>query len=190
MMIGHTVACPVTMNPPILVQALARAVGGSQGGRGRASLPGGDGGGIEVSPPDMRRRAFVLLNRVVNAAVARLKLKTFRGADLLLLTTTGRTTGAQRTTPLLYLREPGRWVVVASNSGVAWEPGWWLNLRTGTPATVELGGASTAVTGQEVTGEERDRLWPVLNERVFNYAQYQAKVDRRLAVAALTPVVG
>jgi F420H(2)-dependent quinone reductase len=138
----------------------------------------------------MRRRAYVLFFRVLNAAVARLKPKTFRGADLLLLTTTGRTTGTQRTTPLMYLREAGRWVVVASNSGVAWEPGWWLNLQAGTPATVEVGGAFIAVTGQEVTGEERERLWTELNERVFNYAQYQAKVDRRLAIVALTPVAG
>lgn len=138
----------------------------------------------------MRRRAHVLFFRVLNAAVARLKPKTFRGADLLLLTTTGRTTGTKRTSPLMYLREPGHWVVVASNRGEAWEPGWWLNLRAGAPATVEVGGTCTAVTGQEGTGEECERLWRELNERVFDYGQYQAKVDRRLAVVALTPVAG
>ena len=51
----------------------------------------------------MQRRAFVLVNRVVNVVVRRLRLRRFRGADLLFLTTTGRKTGQARTTPLLYL---------------------------------------------------------------------------------------
>lgn len=137
----------------------------------------------------MRRWAVVLANRVLNAAVARLKPQDLprgrRAAD-----------GHRRhdrdpaDNPLLYLREPGRWVVVASNSGVAWEPGWWLNLQAGAPATVEVGGACTAITGHEVTAEERERLWQEGNEQVFDYAHYLAKVDRRLAVVALTPVIG
>ena len=50
-----------------------------------------------------------------------------RGGDLLHLTTTGRKSGQQRTTPALYLRDEGRWIVVASNGGADWEPGWWLD---------------------------------------------------------------
>ena len=45
---------------------------------------------------------MVTLNRVVNAIVRLLGLKTFRGADLLYLTTTGRSSGARRTVPLAY----------------------------------------------------------------------------------------
>jgi deazaflavin-dependent oxidoreductase (nitroreductase family) len=45
-----------------------------------------------------------------------------------LLTTTGRKTGKQRTTPLLFIREGGDLVVVASKGGMDWFPGWWLNL--------------------------------------------------------------
>lgn len=30
-------------------------------------------------------------------------------------------------------------------------------------------------------------MWRLLNEQVFNYDSYQAKVSRRLAVVALTP---
>ena len=135
----------------------------------------------------MRRRAFVLLNRGVNAVVRRLGLRRFRGGDLLLLTTTGRKTGKARTTPLIYLADGGRWVVVASNGGANWEPGWWLNLQAGGTGTVEVAGTTTPVRGEEVDGPERDRLWRELNERVFDYGQYQAKVDRRLAVVALTP---
>ena len=135
----------------------------------------------------MKKRAFVLVNRGVNVIVRRLGLRRFRGGDLLLLTTTGRKSGQERTTPLLYLQDGGRWVVVASNGGADWQPGWWLNLRAGSAATVELDGTSTPVTGVELTGPERDAMWQTLNEKVFDYSSYQAKVSRQLAVVALQP---
>ena len=65
-------------------------------------------------------------------------------------------------------------------------PGWWLNLRAGTPARIEVDGVSTAVVGAEVEGPERERLWARLNE-MFDFDAYQAKVSRRIAVVALTP---
>jgi deazaflavin-dependent oxidoreductase (nitroreductase family) len=135
----------------------------------------------------MKRRAFVLLARVTNAVVRALRLRRFRGADLLYLTTIGRRTGKSRTTPLLYLEAEGDWIVVASNGGADWEPGWWLNLQSGSPATVEAGGQRAPVTGAEIVGPERARVWEVLNEKVFNYNGYQAKVSRRIAVVRLTP---
>ena len=135
----------------------------------------------------MKRRAFVLLGRVSNAVVRRLRLRRFRGADLLFLTTVGRRSGKTRTTPLLCLAEEGRWIVVASNGGADWEPGWWLNLQSGSSATVEVGGRRTPVTGAEIVGPDRDRMWAVLNEKVFNYNAYQAKVSRQIAVVELTP---
>ena len=135
----------------------------------------------------MKRQLLVLVNRAVNAVVRRLGLRRFRGADLLFLTTTGRKSGKARTTPLIYLHDNGRWVVVASNGGADWEPGWWLNLRAGSPAEVRLGGVRTQVTGTEITGDEREVLWQRLNKEVFDYESYQRKVSRRLAVVALTP---
>jgi deazaflavin-dependent oxidoreductase (nitroreductase family) len=134
-----------------------------------------------------RRRAFVLVNRAMNVVVRRLRLRRFRGADLLLLTTTGRKTGQPRTTPLLYLREGDHWVVVASNAGADWEPGWWLNLRAGSTATVEVAGRRTNVTGTEVTGPRREQLWQQLNDTVFDFDGYQAKVHRQIAVVELVP---
>ena len=130
---------------------------------------------------------FVLVNRAANAVIARIKPKKFRGGDLLILTTTGRTTGKPRTTPLLYLVDGDRWIVVASNGGAEWEPGWWLNLRAGGTGTVELAGEYTRVTGAEVDGPERATLYERLTAEVFDYESYQRKVSRRLAVVALTP---
>jgi deazaflavin-dependent oxidoreductase (nitroreductase family) len=135
----------------------------------------------------MQRAAFVRVNRVMNVVVRRLGLRRFRGGDLLLLTTTGRRTGQPRTTPLLYLRRGPDWVVAASNGGADWEPGWWLNLRAGQPGVVEVDGRSVPVSGTEATGPERDHLWRQLNEHVFDYDGYQARVSRQIAVVVLAP---
>ncbi|KRB44031.1 nitroreductase/quinone reductase family protein [Terrabacter sp. Root181] len=138
----------------------------------------------------MRRALFVRVNRVANVVVRRLGLRRFRGGDLLMLTTTGRRSGQRRTTPLLHLARDGGWLVVASNGGADWEPGWWLNLRAGSPATVEVGGRSVPVRGEEVTGQEREQLWTELNHAVFDFDSYQSKVSRRIAVVRLTPTTG
>ena len=135
----------------------------------------------------MKRNLFVRINRIMNAVVGRLGLRRFRGGDLLFLTTTGRKSGQPRTTPLLHLVDGERWIVAASNGGADWEPGWWLNLRAGSAATVEVDGRRTAVTGTLITGPERTRMWQRLNEQVFDYSSYQAKVSRQLAVVALAP---
>ena len=135
----------------------------------------------------MKRRLFVMLNRTANAVVNRLKPKKFRGGDLLLLTTTGRKTGKSRTTPLLYLRDGDRWVVVASNGGADWEPGWWLNLRAGGTGTVEIQGEKLTVSGSEIQDPERAEVYQRLLDTVFDYDAYQRTVSRRLAVVALTP---
>lgn len=129
----------------------------------------------------------MLLNRAVNVVVARLKPRRFRGGELLILTTTGRKSGKERTTPLLYLADGERWLVVASNGGADWEPGWWLNLRAGGTGTVELDGVRTTVTGTELDGPEREDAYRRLCREVFDYESYQRKVSRRLAVVALTP---
>ena len=136
----------------------------------------------------MKRRAFVMLNRMMNTVVRRLGLRRFRGGDLLYLTTTGRKSGKERTTPLLYLRDGDRWVAVASNGGADWEPGWWLNLQAGSPGVIDVGGERIPVTGEELHGEEREQLWQRLVEEVFDYRTYQRSVSRRLSVVALTRV--
>src|ERR1700752_4427978 len=52
-----------------------------------------------------------------------------RGAKTLLLTTTGRKTGKQSTTPLIYENDGDHYVIVASKGGAPEDPGWYLNLQ-------------------------------------------------------------
>jgi deazaflavin-dependent oxidoreductase (nitroreductase family) len=50
-------------------------------------------------------------------------------SPILLLTTTGRRTGKQRTRPLAYVRDGDRFVLCASNGGSPHHPAWYHNLR-------------------------------------------------------------
>ncbi|MGC5258300.1 nitroreductase/quinone reductase family protein [Gordonia sp. DT218] len=77
--------------------------------------------------------------------IGRIRPRHFRGADLLMLTTTGRESGARRTTPLILMPDGDPWIVVASNGGGGWEPGWWLNLKARDPAEIAIGDAVTPV---------------------------------------------
>ena len=50
------------------------------------------------------------------------------GSTILLLTTTGRTSGEPRTTPLIYAEDGDRYVIIASQGGAPEHPGWYRNL--------------------------------------------------------------
>jgi F420H(2)-dependent quinone reductase len=58
---------------------------------------------------------------------------------ILLLTTTGRRTGKERTTPLLYLRECQRLIICNVNPGFERPNPWTLNLRARPVVRVQIG---------------------------------------------------
>ena len=109
------------------------------------------------------------------------------GSPVLLLVTTGRRTGKERTTPLLYLKDGGNFVIVASNGGTAKAPAWWLNLKARPEAVVEVGGRKLRVGAAEAEGEEKRRLWARLVGMYPAYEDYQRKTDREIPVVVLSP---
>jgi deazaflavin-dependent oxidoreductase (nitroreductase family) len=110
----------------------------------------------------------------------------WRGTTILLLTTTGRSSGEQRTTPLIHRTDDGRWVIVASKGGAPENPGWFENLSADPNATIEVPGETIAVRASVAEGEERSRLWSLMNEVWPAYDDYQAKTDRQIPVVVLT----
>ncbi len=135
----------------------------------------------------MKRRLFVLVNRAVNRVVRALGLRSFRGGQLLHLTTVGRRSGKERTVPLLFVRDGSDYVVAASNGGADWEPAWWLNLQAAPHGTVTVGKERVEVTGAAVDDADRERLWKQLSDRLDAYDGYQEKVRRRIQLVRLHP---
>lgn len=108
-------------------------------------------------------------------------------SPVLLLVTTGRKTGRQRTTPLLYLKDGSDYVIVGSNGGTSGHPVWWLNLREKPEAAVEVGSEKVRVRAEEAAGEERRRLWERLVRMYPPYEDYQERTDREIPVILLKP---
>jgi deazaflavin-dependent oxidoreductase (nitroreductase family) len=109
----------------------------------------------------------------------------FAGAPLLLLTSTGARSGAQRTNPMMYLSDDQRLIVFASKAGAPTNPDWYHNLIANPDATVEVGSERFAVRATEVTGGERDEIYERQATRYPGFAEYQANTSRRIPVIAL-----
>jgi deazaflavin-dependent oxidoreductase (nitroreductase family) len=58
---------------------------------------------------------------------------------LILLTTTGAKSGQARTSPLMYIPDGDRLLVLASNYGAPKHPDWYYNLLAHPNVTVEVG---------------------------------------------------
>jgi deazaflavin-dependent oxidoreductase (nitroreductase family) len=110
--------------------------------------------------------------------------------DVLLLTTTGRKSGKQRTVPLLYTSDDDSLVVIGSKGGTPENPAWYLNLSADPHATVTLGRETRAVTARTAEGEERERLWRRMADAYPSYDTYQTKTSRRIPVVVLEPAAG
>jgi F420H(2)-dependent quinone reductase len=105
---------------------------------------------------------------------------------ILLLTTTGRKSGAARTTPLCYLADGDDLVVVASNGGADWFPDWWLNLQKEPRATVEIGRSRRTVVARQASPEERERLWAMLTAIAPGYLGYERRTERTIPLGILS----
>lgn len=107
------------------------------------------------------------------------------GSPVLVLVTTGRRSGAERHTPLLYLPDGDDLVIVASNGGTASHPAWWFNLGAEPRAEVILDNRRLPVTASEATGDDKSALWERLVGMYPGYADYQRRTDREIPVVRL-----
>jgi deazaflavin-dependent oxidoreductase (nitroreductase family) len=96
-------------------------------------------------------------------------------APRLLLTTTGRLSGRERTVPIFYLRDGDRLIICNVNPGFEHPNPWTLNLRAYPLARVQLGPRRSMYCAREATGEETLRYWPRL---LGIWPAYQAFYER------------
>ena len=109
------------------------------------------------------------------------------GLTTLLLTVAGRKTGVDHTTLIAYFEDDGRYAVTGSAGGSATEPQWFRNLRHADRAVVQIGSVRTEVGVVIAEAAEHAVLWERLVARAPGFAKYQAKVERQIPIATLTP---
>ncbi len=107
----------------------------------------------------------------------------FAGQQVLLLTTTGATSGEARVSPLAFSRDGDRYVVTASKGGAPTHPSWYFNLVGDPSATLETGGETIPVRATLLTsGVERQRLWDQHVELHPGIGEYPKKTDRVIPI--------
>ena len=107
------------------------------------------------------------------------------GRHLLLLTTTGARTGEERTSPMMYVPEGDRVLVIASNAGAIHHPNWYHNLVAHPEVTVEVTGETYPARARVTTGEERERLWADITRQYPFFLDHQAKITRTIPIVSL-----
>lgn len=105
----------------------------------------------------------------------------------LLLTTAGRRSGKQRTTPLIYGRDhaSGHYLIVASRGGARNHPSWYLNLVETATVRLQVGAEIFDATARTATQEEKPSLWEQMAKIWPAYNDYQEKTERDIPVVIL-----
>jgi deazaflavin-dependent oxidoreductase (nitroreductase family) len=109
----------------------------------------------------------------------------FEGSPMLLLHTTGRRSGTERVTPLVYWPEGDRMVIFASKGGAPTHPDWYRNLMAQGDTTVEVGTETFPVRVRETEGDERQDLFDRITAVIPGFADYQAKTTRVIPILML-----
>jgi deazaflavin-dependent oxidoreductase (nitroreductase family) len=104
---------------------------------------------------------------------------------LLLLTTTGARTGQERTTPMMYIEEGDRLLVVPSNAGAERHPDWYRNLVANPRVKVEVKGETYPADAVVASGAERDALFARIAAQYPFFLEHQEKTSRVIPVVAL-----
>jgi deazaflavin-dependent oxidoreductase (nitroreductase family) len=106
----------------------------------------------------------------------------------LLLRHVGRKSGTVFTTPLLYLADGPRYVVVASQGGLPKNPQWFANLMAGPDSEVQVRKIGVVpVRARVADPAERADLWSRLVELYADFAKYAAWTEREIPVVVLEP---
>ena len=109
----------------------------------------------------------------------------WRGVPTLLLTTTGRSSGAPRMLPLIYGKDGDDYIIVASKGGYPDHPAWYTNIEASNAVQVQVAADKFSATAELVEGDDRARIWQVMAEIWPPYNEYQAKTDREIPVVRL-----
>lgn len=112
---------------------------------------------------------------------------TFQNIPVALLTTTGRKTARPRVSPLYFLRDGDRVIVVASKGGAAKNPMWYLNLKANPKVSVQIKKEVLNRTARDATDEERAAYWPKLVKMYPSYEDYQSWTDRTIPIVVCEP---
>lgn len=104
-----------------------------------------------------------------------------------ILTTIGRKSGQPRESPLLFLREGERVVLVASQAGRANNPMWYLNLKANPQVSFQIRSEVLKLRARDASDAERVAYWPKLDALYPDFVSYRAWTDREIPIVICEP---
>lgn len=104
---------------------------------------------------------------------------------LALLTTTGRNSGKQRTTPMMFVADGDHILVIASNLGAKAHPSWYRNAKADPHVHVELDHDEYDAIATVLPGAERDAAWQRITRAHPFFLDHAKSADRVIPVVAL-----
>ena len=113
-----------------------------------------------------------------------------RGKPIMVLTSVGAKTGALRKTALMRVEHDGRYLAVASKGGHPEPPAWSWNVRRNPHVELQDGAVKRDYIARELEGDERAEWWARALEVWPDYASYQTRTERLIAVFLLEPMEG
>ena len=110
------------------------------------------------------------------------------GLPVIIVTHTGRKTGAVRKTPLMRVKDGANYVLIGSQGGAPEHPNWVHNLRENPDVEIRDLTVVQPMRVHEVEDDaERARLWGLAVAAYPPYADYQAKTTRKIPIFVATP---
>jgi deazaflavin-dependent oxidoreductase (nitroreductase family) len=127
-------------------------------------------------------RGHALIYRLSGGRLA----STMRGSPVVILTTRGRKSGAERHVPVARLIEGDAMYVIASLGGAPKHPAWYHNLKANPDVQVQSGPERWKARATVLEEPERTRVWQRVVAAMPGFAEYQKKTSRVIPVVKLT----
>jgi len=109
--------------------------------------------------------------------------------EILLLTTRGRKSGREFTTPLVYLDDEDGYLVIASNGGMASHPNWYYNLKKDPGVKVQIKDQILTAKAEIMDEKTRVPLWKRIVAEAPQYGEYEKRTERLIPVVRLRPAL-
>ncbi len=103
----------------------------------------------------------------------------------LLLTTTGRKSGKQFTTPLIYGQDGDRYLIVGSRGGADHHPQWYLNLVAQPEIEVQVLADKFKARARTAEAAEKPALWKTMAAIWPSYDEYQGRTKRDIPLVII-----
>lgn len=139
--------------------------------------------------PGLLMRLFKpLMNRMVEQYKSSSGPHQFQGFPTVLLTTVGAKTGMERTHVLGGFADgDDAWLIVASNSGAATHPAWFVNMaKNPDKVWIQVDNRRMRASVEELAGAQREAAYARIAAIAPRYGGYLKKTDREIPVLRLT----